>query len=732
MSAHENQTSERLVSAGEIAEMAGVGPSAVSNWRRRHTDFPAVAEENPAGDLFRHSEVVEWLRANGKRVRPTAGPVERTVRELANGIRGLVSPGDAPQILLQLLYLKSLSRGLIEGDPKYVDLWHNLSVSPEDPFDVWYRAVGGTGSGNDITARALRPSESIKGTSLRTLLHWFDRPDLALTPPGDLSAAILNEFVGSRGRFQENFTSSDLASIMIGLLEPIDGSVYDPACGSGMLLAAAWKNRSSDAVKLFGQELTEGSWRLGYLNLSLQGAKFDLRTGDTLQDDQFWSLRADRIALDPPLGLKTGARTTDAEDPRWTFGPPPKSNAELAWIQHLVFHLADDGIGAAIVSPGTLFRRPSQEADIRKGIIQSGLLDAVIQLPGGVLAGTSIPPALLLFDRGRGTRTTKVLFVDAVQLGRPERGGVRRFSSEDVKRILHTVQAWRNGSFSPKPQFSASETISNILEDGEAILSPNRYVTYALAESEIDGEPLEVRFHRILRTLSEDRHEVAGMVAGLPGRFSRWNLYGSETDFARVRLGDLLISQPRNGFRQTDEGPQAPVPFVATEDVSSGTPSLKSTPQSTTTNYKEDRLLRPGDLLLVSRGVEAGRRVGCATVRFNVPAAYSQSLIRLRIDPSRANPDFVRLFLKSRQGGKALLAVTSGSVISNLRPAALKEIAIPLPSIGEQNRIVNELLAIEATLSELEAYLELGRDTHDTLREGLASGVVSLKPEEPK
>ncbi|MFG1690568.1 restriction endonuclease subunit S [Gemmatimonadota bacterium] len=126
------------------------------------------------------------------------------------------------------------------------------------------------------------------------------------------------------------------------------------------------------------------------------------------------------------------------------------------------------------------------------------------------------------------------------------------------------------------------------------------------------------------------------------------------------------------------------------------------------------------------------RRVGCSTIRFREEAAYSQSLVRLRINPERANPDFIRLFLTSRQGRKALVAVSSGSVISNLRPEALREIEIPLPPMETQQQIVQEMLEVEAQIAEFEDYLDQVKDIHDTLREGLASGMVELKQEDSR
>ena len=724
-----DEYADRLITTGEIAEVAGVGPSAVSNWRRRRSDFPPPAEETPSGDLFRYSEVVRWLEANGKTVRRLAKSTDRIVWDLADVQRGSSWSGEGPQTLLQLLYLKCVSHGRIPEGRRYADLWAQMLDRPEGALGLWKDTVHNARDEDEILARALRPNLAQEGASIGTLIEKIDQVDLDLVSPGELSIAILKGVLGSRGAWRESYTPPNLTDIMVGLLEPLSGTVYDPACGAGLFLSAAWNHRHAGNLHLSGQELNEGSWRLGFLNLSLQGANFSLKTGDTLQDDQFWSLQADRIALDPPLGSMAGTRFSPESDPRWRHGVPPKRGSDFAWIQHLLFHLAEGGIGVAVVSSGALFRS-AREREIRESILQSRVLDAVIQLPGGVLAGTSIPSALLVFQRGRENRDSEVLFLDAVQLGRPERGGVREFGPGDVERIVGTVRAWREGSFSPEPQFSASATIDEVLLNQDAVLSPNRYVTYALAETEIGGEPIETRFLRIVDKLTDQKEEIVNLASSLTAQLSRWEFSGGRTREERVRLGDILISEPRTGMRQDDAGPQSPIPFVGTADVSSGASSLRSAPSETTTAYKDNRLLHWGDILLVSRGIDSPDRIGCATVRLDGPVAYSQSLIRLRIDPKRAKPDFIRLFFKSRQGGKALVAVTSGSTISNLRPSALKEIEIPLPPLEEQDRIVEELLVLEAKLSELDTYLQGAKDVHDTLREGLASGMVTLKEEE--
>ena len=171
----------------------------------------------------------------------------------------------------------------------------------------------------------------------------------------------------------------------------------------------------------------------------MQNATFELLTGDTLVDDRLWQLRADRIAVEPPLGLNLRFVEQMESDPRWSLGLPPKSSADLVWVQHVAFHLADFGVGVIAVSPGALTRGRS-EASIRAGLVEADLVDAVVHLPPGMLAATSIPVALLVLQRNRPNREGRVLFVDARQLGTPARGGLRQFAPAEISHIAGVLQ----------------------------------------------------------------------------------------------------------------------------------------------------------------------------------------------------------------------------------------------------------------------------------------------------
>jgi len=201
-----------------------------------------------------------------------------------------------------------------------------------------------------------------------------------------------------------------------------------------------------------------------------------------------------------------------------------------------------------------------------------------------------------------------------------------------------------------------------------------------------------------------------------------------DSAFEELRLGDLLVVQPQSGIRQQQDGRDEATPYVTTSAVSQGPHALTAVPRDITRGDVKGRVTRRNDLLLVSRGVERHESVPCATVKFDEPAAFSESLIRLRVDQARVLPDYLRLYLTSRRGSAALAAAATGSVISNLRRDALQEVEVYLPNLDTQRQVVQIMTNIESQLAEIGATLDVLRELFDTAREGFAAGI--LKPAE--
>jgi type I restriction enzyme M protein len=712
-----------LITAGDIAEIAGVSPSAVSNWKRRHSDFPGEIEEG----LYDRSEVVAWLREAGKSVNLEPESTETTIWRLADAVRGVLRLDELPEVLLQLFALRAAGSGEYGRLEPLAHSWERLrSELREDLGAVYQSIVASVGESDPELARALRFSSAVNrfdASDWQRLVSLVDQLHPQATDWRRASTALVEGFVERHGaRGGEHSSGSSLVDVMTALLAPIEGVVYDPACGSAVFLAEAWRQNSEAITRLYGQEVNEHSWRLGFLHLLLQNADFELVTGDTLLDDRLWQLRADRIALEPPLGLHLRLVEQMEGDPRWSWGLPPKSSADLAWVQHVASHLSDEGVGAVAVSPSALTRSHS-ESQIRQGLVESDLLDAVVHLPPGMLASTSVPVALLILQRNRSNRSGHVLFVDARQLGSPERGGLRQFKPSEIDRLGEVFRRWRSGSFEPEGQFTGTATTDEIIAN-DVSLSPNRYVSYAEAAADIQGELIADRYNRLADEAQWHLTGLSWIESDLPWEPSMAKSVANPPELAKVRLGELLVIEPLSGIRHQEDGGNVATPYVTTGAVSQGPPVLVDPPPDVTHGDLRGRTVLRDDLLLVARGVERHEFVPCAVVKFDDPAAFAESLIRLRVDQSRVLPDYLRLYLTSRRGSAALAAAATGSVISNLRKDALQEVEVYLPDLEAQMKIVEVMSSVEMLIERAIAELKAFQDLHDTTREGFAAGVL--------
>lgn len=713
MNRDDSKADNRLITVGEIAVIAHVGVSAVSNWRTRYPDFPAPAEELAAGPRFRLADVKQWFDRRGRPYALSESPLfERFAVSIADAFRSEPQPDMYLDLVLQLLYLRYRT-----SDAASVLVRAQQSADARTAVDVALRSVK---TENDSVKEALQPSYSLDRISQETLIALIDRIQDAALPTeavGDVATEIINVTSERAGKASgEFYTPPSLVELMIGILEPVTGTIYDPATGAGMLLAEAFRRKVASA-RLFGQEVNATSWRIGALHLGLLGADFEVSLGDTLRDDRHADLLADRIVLDPPLGQDTTWLEFMATDPRWEHGLPAHRSGDFVWALHLIWHLAPLGIGVMTCSPAVLFR--DRDSLLRARLIREDLIDAVIQLPSGTRPTTGVPTVLVLFSRDRNNRIGQVLFVDAQQMGNRVRGGLHELSPSDVARILDTLTAWRRGSLVAEHGFSAVAS-ANQLENAQWNLSPSRHVGYVTELEEINGELIPKRAERLAHELAEFRPALENAINGLP----QWSIVGTDSrPWPTARLGSILDGEPVTGMRRVDDGEGVGLPYVSIGAVSSGEPRLLVPPQDRTFGEAKGRLVKDGDLLLVSRGSDR-QKPACSTVRFQVAAAFAESLVRLRIDPEFALSDYVRLYLTSRQGRSALAAAASGTTITNLNKRALMDVEIPLPSLDEQQAIVESALPVEQALQAGNQALDLIRDLHDSVREGLVGGLI--------
>ena len=717
----------RRVTVTEIAHLAKVSVPAVSNWRKRYRDFPVPVELSPSGDFFDLSSVLAWMELHGRATDVGLPSADRALWQAADHLRGELTLHEAVLVVLQALvvYRHTAHRRRNESQGPSARLWQKLlDARHEHLREVWADVVRALEREDDrFAGRVLELPRGISDAELARVLESLGSFPLENVRWGSITSAFLRRAQGSfAARAGGLATPASITNLMVQLLAPVVGTIYDPAAGHAMVLAEAAQQRVLTSTRLVGQEVLESSWRIGYLHLLMQDADFVLAAGDTLRDDRFRELRADRIALEPPLGERIRHQESFLDE-RWRFGTT--TSAEWMWAQHLLFHLAEGGVGVMTVPVGAL-ARGGRDARIRAGIVVADLLDAVIELPPGLVPGTTVALALMVFERGRANRTGRVLFVDARQLGLTRRGRTNEITMEDVERIAGTVVSWRQGTFEDEPRFAATATTQEVLVTDaeppvEAVLTPRRFVRYA-ATPEADDREASVASvteaveaaRRTIASVSGVGNRIDGTVDALhPTPGATWPL---------VKLRDLLVDRPQTGVRQDPDGPDIARPWIATRLVTAGTGRLKRMPDEATRARVKDRLARRGDLLLVSRGIDAGGRIGCATVELDGEVAFAESLTKLSLDVNRVHPDYLRLTLTSQSGRTALAALTTGSVIGNLRPDAFGELEVRLPDLETQRRVVDALASLEEAIEHLSLSLNASRTLLDAYRDEIAVG----------
>lgn len=348
---------------------------------------------------------------------------------------------------------------------------------------------------------------------------------------GEVYEYFLEKFARAEGkRGGEFFTPPSVVRTLVEVLEPTHGRVYDPACGSGGMFVQAEKfleahNQDKTAISIYGQELNERTWRLARMNLAIHGLNGQLGTvwNDTFAIDMHADTEMDYVMSNPPFNIKAWARKED--DPRWRFGVPPATNANYAWIQHIISKLASGGSAGVVMANGSMSSNSGGEGDIRAQLVEADLVSCMVALPTQLFRSTGIPVCVWFFakDKAKGKggsidRTGEVLFIDARELGYMVDRAERALSDEDIAKIANTFHAWRGTAsaiaadltYEDIPGFCKSLGLADIKASDYA-LTPGRYV--GAAEAEDDGEPIGEKIERLTKDLFAQFDESARLEA---------------------------------------------------------------------------------------------------------------------------------------------------------------------------------------------------------------------------
>lgn len=505
---------QALVGIPQIADIAKVGRSAVGNWRKRHSDFPAPKVQTPSGALFELREVEDWLIEQGKISQ--RAPASARLWAMADAARGAWTSDEFIRFGVSFLtYLEACARARGE-DASTPDFptpripagaaWADVRALPPDRFlRGFIAAARGIEAENPQLEGLLDPRLSEPGASgasglARQLALTLD----AATEEEPTRFALFEGFADLEAldRFSGEFsTPADLAHLVAKLVDFRGGTIVDPAVGEGRLLwQAAFAGRDARFEGLVrGVDINQEACRRARSRFYLYGRGADIREGNSLTADPDASQLADTVVLDPPYGLGNWGNAELYVDPRWRFGSPPPNSADFGWLQLASLQLKPTGRAAVLMGTGSL-TRPGREGAIRQKMVEAGVVEAVVVLPQRLRTNTSIPLVLwLLRSPAAGVDARDVLLVDASDLADTGRS---RFSlpQSAIDRIANLVSHWREAGriASDDEIIAVAPSLSGIL-DADANLSPARY----RERPDVDLEAIDERAQALRVSLRE-------------------------------------------------------------------------------------------------------------------------------------------------------------------------------------------------------------------------------------
>lgn len=500
-------------------------------------------------------------RANGNGSGGDLG-FEAELFKTADKLRGNMEPSDYKHVTLGLIFLKHISDSF---EAKRAELLADYPDGAEDRDE--YAAdnvfwVPPTARWSHLQANAKQPSigklideamiaiekdnENLKGV----LPKDYARPALNAVMLGELIDLIsgialgrekgdardvlgrvyeyfLGQFAGSEGkRGGEFYTPRSVVRVMVEMIEPFKGRVYDPCCGSGGMFVQSERfveehgGRMGD-IAVYGQESNYTTWRLCKMNLAVRGIDADIKWNSegSFHKDELRDLKADFVLANPPFNISDWGGDRLREDVRWKFGVPPAGNANFAWVQHIAHHLAPAGVAGVVLANGSMSSTQNGEGEIRRALVEGvngapGVVDCMVALPGQLFYSTQIPVCLwfLARDRSNGVvrsdklrdRRNEILFIDARKLGHMVDRTRKEFSDSDIEKITRAYHSWRGeseaGPYTDVPGFCRAATLEEVRAHAY-VLTPGRYV--GAADVEDDDIPFAERFASLQAKLGE-------------------------------------------------------------------------------------------------------------------------------------------------------------------------------------------------------------------------------------
>jgi type I restriction enzyme M protein len=354
---------------------------------------------------------------------------------------------------------------------------------------------------------------------------------------GHVYEYFLGEFAMAEGKKGgQYYTPKSIVTVIVEMLQPFQGRVYDPCCGSGGFFVQSEKFVEEHGgrvgqLSIYGQESNPTTWKLASMNMAIRGMDYDFgkEPASTYTRDQHPDLRADYIMANPPFNMKEWNAGVKDDDARWRYGTPPAGNANFAWMQHMIHHLAPHGSMALLLANGSMSSNTNGEGEIRKAIVEADLVECMVALPGQLFTNTQIPACIWFLTRskaagGKGERRWRerggeTLFIDARNLGYMKDRVLRDFSAEDVRKIAGTFLAWKKGEgYGDVPGFCKSAQLDAVRKH-DYVLTPGRYV--GAAAQEADSEAFEEKMAHLIAKLDAQFLESDRLEATIRENFKR-------------------------------------------------------------------------------------------------------------------------------------------------------------------------------------------------------------------
>ena len=478
---------------------------------------------------------------------------EKQIWDAACVLRGNIDASEYKSVVLGLIFLKYISdrfetkhqelvdegAGFEEDQDEYAA--ENIFFVPENARWSVIAAAAHTPEIGTVIDDAMRSIEKENKRLKDILPKNFARPELDKRRLGevvDLFTNIqmvdhgnskdilgrtyeycLSKFAEQEGKLAgEFYTPACVVQTLVEVLQPFNGRVYDPCCGSGGMFVQSAKfienhGGNINKISVFGQDSNPTTWKMAQMNLAIRGIEADLGkfNADTFFNDCHPQLKADFIMANPPFNLSGWGADKLVDDVRWQYGTPPAGNANFAWLQHMIWHLAPNGRIGMVLANGSLSSQSGGEGEIRKNIISADLVDCIVAMPTQLFYTTHIPVSLWFLAKNKKQKG-KTLFIDARKLGTMVTRKLRELTDEDIRKIADTYNAFVEGTLEDEKGFCAVVTTQDIAKQ-DYILTPGRYV--GIEEQEDDGEPFEVKMGRLTSELSElftKSHELEAQI----------------------------------------------------------------------------------------------------------------------------------------------------------------------------------------------------------------------------